>query len=96
MTALPEDTVALLDKPEIGTLVLDTCQRAKLYSHLGLPQALDLIRELKPQRTLLVGMSCDLEHHATNRELAELRATEGIDVQLAYDGQVLEGLHTAS
>ena len=49
------------------------------------------MRRLRPGRTLLVGMSCDFGDHATaNAALAAELAAEGLDVQLAYDGQALD------
>jgi hypothetical protein len=32
-------------------------------------------------------MSHDFDHESTNAELAKLKELEGLDVQLAYDGQ---------
>lgn len=72
-------------------LVLDTLRRTPHISHFGLEQALDVVRALRPRRTLLVGMGHDLEHGATNRELRErMGRGEGLDVQLAYDGQAVD------
>jgi hypothetical protein len=52
---------------------------------------LALIRRIRPlHRTLLVGMLCTMEHVQENRELAKLRESEGLDVQLAYDGMHLQ------
>ena len=44
-------------------------------------------RRLRPRRTLLVGMGHTMEHEASNRQLRRLWLEEGLDVQLAYDGQ---------
>jgi phosphoribosyl 1,2-cyclic phosphodiesterase len=52
-------------------------------------ETLDAIRAIKPKRALLVGMCHTVDHDATNAQLAELRTAEGIDVQLACDGQRL-------
>ena len=49
--------------------------------------ASELARRLRPARTLLVGMGHALEHVATNRRLRRLQREEGLDIQLAYDGQ---------
>ena len=51
------------------------------------PNQVALARRLRPRRTLLVGMGHAMEHHATNRRLRRLWSEEGLDVQLAYDGQ---------
>ena len=58
-------------------------------SHFSLPQTLDLVKELKPKRSLFVGMSHRFEHHMANKELALLKTKFGLDVQLAYDGQCI-------
>ena len=55
-------------------------------THFSLPQTLDLVRALKPRRTLLVGMTHAFEHEAGNLLLAELLQQEGLDVQLSFDG----------
>ena len=51
-----------------------------------------LVRELRPKRTLLVGMSHRFEHYAANEELSLLKAESHgqLDVQLAFDGQRIE------
>ena len=42
------------------------------------------MRVLRPDRTLLVGMGCELgDHNVVNRELRALRDNEGLDVALA-------------
>ena len=51
------------------------------------PNQVALARRLRPRRTLLVGMGHAMEHHATNRRLRRLWTEEGLDIQLAYDGQ---------
>ena len=56
-------------------------------THASLMQSLELVRTYRPQRALLVGMVCTLEHHETNRMLRRLLDVEGLDVQLAHDGQ---------
>ena len=60
-------------------------------SHYCLPDSLELVRELRPRKTLLVGMSCELGlHDDVNEELGRLKGEEGIDVQLARDGQSVQ------
>ncbi len=44
---------------------------------------------MRPIRCLLVGMLCRFEHTRDNQLLAELHASEGLDVQLAHDGLTL-------
>ncbi|MBV9356185.1 MAG: hypothetical protein JO023_11735 [Chloroflexi bacterium] len=45
-----------------------------------MPEALDVIADLRPRRALLTHVSHALEHVATNERLAEA------GVELAYDG----------
>jgi hypothetical protein len=91
VSRVPPHTLQQLQAYErIATLVvdcLDPGDRGFTYpTHFSLPQALDLVRTLRPQKTLLVGMTHAFEHHAGNARLAALLGEEGLDVQLAYDG----------
>ena len=91
-TELLPPTEALLSRwssdGEIGLLVLDTlAYSGKHPVHATMSESLGLVRRLKPRQTLLVGMSHEMEHHSCNRRLRELLQPEGLDVQLAYDGQ---------
>lgn len=75
----------------IALLVLDALARDNPPRvHASLEQSLQLVRELRPAMTRFVGMSHDLEHYRTNRELRRLLRSEGLDVQLAHDGLALE------
>ncbi len=47
------------------------------------------IRRFKPRKTLLIGMSHEFHYPTHNDLLAELKQTEGIDVQLSYDGMLV-------
>ncbi|OAY82358.1 hypothetical protein ACMD2_14782 [Ananas comosus] len=49
-------------------------------------QALDEVRKIKPARTLFTGMMHLMDHDKVNEYLAKLMETEGLDVQLSYDG----------
>jgi phosphoribosyl 1,2-cyclic phosphodiesterase len=56
-------------------------------SHFVLEEALEQLRRFRPNRALLVDMTHDFDHESANVELAKLKESEGLDVQLAYDGQ---------
>jgi len=76
-----------LEAYEIEILVLDCLDKSTSPSHFCYPQSLQLARHLRPKRTLLVGMSCDLGlHEEVNEELGALKQSEGLDIQLARDG----------
>ncbi len=89
---LPPTTQFLREWTEDGgieLLVLDALRaRDRHPVHATLEQSVELARQLRPRRTLLVGMGHTLEHRATNERLTALRA-EGLDVQLAHDGQLV-------
>jgi len=54
-----------------------------------LSQAIELARRLKPTKTFIVGINCDdfPPHEDANKELRQI---EGLDVQLAFDGLVID------
>mgnify|MGYP004710170859 CR=1 FL=1 len=49
-------------------------------------QALDEVRKIQPRRTLFTGMMHLMDHEKVNEDLRKLRETEGLDMQLSYDG----------
>ncbi|KAA8498733.1 putative hydrolase [Porphyridium purpureum] len=74
-------------------LLVDCLLKKDWYStHFGLPDALELVRRLRPKRTLLIGMTCRGFglHDKMNKELHQLQETEGLRVELAYDGLLCE------
>lgn len=89
VSEIPERTAELIAGSRL--LILDALRPRRTHgSHLTLEQALDHVRELKPERTLFTDMTHDYDHESTNAELAKLKASDGIDVQLAYDGQLVQ------
>ncbi|XP_058068829.1 putative hydrolase C777.06c isoform X5 [Magnolia sinica] len=82
---IPEETYALLKDCEI--LILDALRPDRSSStHFGLPRALEEVRKIKPRRALFTGMMHLMDHDKVNEDLAKLMETEGLDVQLSYDG----------
>jgi phosphoribosyl 1,2-cyclic phosphate phosphodiesterase len=67
----------------LDVLVLNALRHKPHPTHFSIDQALDVVADLKPRRTLLVHMGHELDHATTNAELPA-------HVQLAYDGQVVE------
>ncbi len=88
ISRLTDDTREVIAKNSpIDLLIVDALFKVKKHNtHFNLPEALELVRELKPKRALLTGLTHDFHHEDDNAELALLRESEGIDVQLAYDG----------
>ena len=67
----------------LDVLVLNALRQKPHPTHFSIDQALEQIDKLKPRRALLVHMTHDVAHAATN-------ATLPGHVRLAYDGQVVE------
>jgi len=94
VSSVPEHSMELLQAyDQIATLVVDCLDPGDsgftYPTHFSLPQALELVRALRPQKTLLIGMTHAFEHFSGNERLANLLDEEGLDVQLAYDGQCI-------
>lgn len=91
VSEVPEKTMEALKALEkIDLLVVDALQQRAHFTHFSLDQAVDLAKELRPQRTLMVGMSCEMGmHEEVNRELAKLKESDGLQIALAHDGLLL-------
>lgn len=82
---IPEETYPLLKDCEI--LILDALRPDRSSStHFGLPRALEEVRKIQPKRTLFTGMMHLMDHDKVNNYLTKLMETEGLDMQLSYDG----------
>ncbi|XP_043720625.1 putative hydrolase C777.06c [Telopea speciosissima] len=82
---IPEETYRLLKDCEI--LILDALRPDRSSAtHFGLPKALEEVRKIRPKRTLFTGMMHLMDHDKVTEYLDKLRETEGLDVQLSYDG----------
>ena len=89
VSAIPASTGQLLEGCKV--LILDALRPHRTHgSHFSLEQAVDTARRLRPARTLFTDMAHDLDHEPVNAELARLMDTEGLDIQLAYDGLSFE------
>jgi phosphoribosyl 1,2-cyclic phosphodiesterase len=85
-SGIPDATAELMNDAEL--MVMDALRPAHPHgSHFILEEALEQLRRFTPKRALLVDMTHDFDHVSTNVELAKLKESEGLDVQLAYDGQ---------
>jgi len=85
VSEIPAGTERLLEGTSL--LVLDALRPDHRHrSHFILEQSLEAVRRIRPARTLLTGMTHNFDHDSANAGLTELRESEGLDVQLAYDG----------
>ena len=67
----------------LDLLVLNALRAAPHPTHFSLDQAAKVVEQLAPRRALLVHMTHDLEHGATNERLPA-------SIELAYDGLTVE------
>lgn len=82
---IPEETYNLLKDCEL--LILDALRPDRSSTtHFGLPRALQEVRKIQPKQTLFTGMMHLMNHDKINGELARLQDSEGLDIQLSYDG----------
>lgn len=89
VSAIPGSTEKLIEGCEV--LVLDALRRGRTHgSHLTLEEAIEVVRKLRPPRTLLTDMAHEIDHESVNADLAKLKDAEGIDIQLAYDGMTFD------
>lgn len=68
---------------DLDVLVLNALRYEPHPTHFSVDQALDVVAALRPRRTLLVHMNHSLDHATVNASLPT-------NVELAYDGQVVE------
>ena len=76
-SGVPPTSRALLH--DLDALVVDALRWEPHPTHLSVPEALELIDELKPRHAYLTHVGHTLEHEATNRRV-------GPNVEVAYDG----------
>ena len=68
-------------------LILDALRPARTHgTHFTVEEAVEQVRRLRPQRTLLTDATHDIDHNEVNSDLAKLRDSEGLDIQYAFDG----------
>ncbi|GKV51478.1 hypothetical protein SLEP1_g58130 [Rubroshorea leprosula] len=85
VSEIPEETYLLLEDCEL--LIMDALRPDRSSAtHFGLPRALEEVRKIKPTKTLFTGMMHLIDHKKVNEYLSKLKDTEGLDVQLSYDG----------
>ena len=68
----------------VKVLVINALRKEKHFSHYCLPEALEIIGKVAPERAFLTHMSHEMGLHA------EISAEQPAGVQLAYDGLTIE------
>lgn len=86
---ISDETAGLITGSEL--LVLDALRPTRTHgTHFTVEEAVDQVRRLRPQRTLLTDATHDIDHNSVNAELLKLKDSEGLDVQYACDGLEVE------
>lgn len=67
----------------VRVLIIDALRHREHPSHLTVKQALNIVDQLKPEKTYFTHTNYELEYHETNRNLPK-------GVELAYDGLKLD------
>ena len=76
---------------DLDILIIDALRPEPAYfSHFTYNQALEAIRKFKPKKSFFTDIMCAVDHDETNYDLSKLLDTEGIDIQLAYDGMTID------
>eukprot|EP01063_Lacrimia_lanifica_P024497 TRINITY_DN32394_c0_g1_i1.p1 TRINITY_DN32394_c0_g1~~TRINITY_DN32394_c0_g1_i1.p1 ORF type:complete len:340 (+),score=69.61 TRINITY_DN32394_c0_g1_i1:65-1084(+) len=88
LSSIPEATDALLsDGRRIDILVIDSLFKTRPHpTHFNFPTALETVKRYRPVKTYLTGMSHDFDYYTFNTELRALRDTDGVDIEMPYDG----------
>ena len=86
---IPDETARLMAGCDL--LILDALRPEATHgSHLTIEQAIDEVKRLRPRRAVFTDMAHDVDHDPVNRQLRSLKASDGLDIELAYDGMSFE------
>ena len=84
-SAIPERTAGYLR--DLDVLIIDGLRDRPHNTHFTQEEAVAEIVKLKPKKSYLIHMSHEVEHIRAN---AKLREFSNLDIELAYDGLVIE------
>ena len=89
VSEIPKSSENMLE--DLDILIIDALRPEPAYfSHFTYNQALEVIRKFKPKKSFFTDIMCAVDHDETNYDLSKLLDTEGIDIQLAYDGMTID------
>lgn len=91
VSRIPQATEYAISKNgagQVDLLILDALYKIGPHNtHFCLNESLEAVKKLQPKRALFIGMTHEIDHDMDNEYLQAWSRREGIDVQLAYDGQ---------
>lgn len=90
-SCVPEDSINLINQNagNLEHLVIDGLRKKPHSTHFSFEQAIDVAKRLKPRHTWLTHITHDMSHEDIKKYIKELD-TDGLAVEPAYDGLVLE------
>ena len=89
VSKIPESSEKLLNNLDI--LIIDALRPEPAYfSHFTYDQALEVIRKFKPKKSYFTDIMCSVDHDEANNKLSKLKSSEGLDIELSYDGLNIE------
>jgi len=87
VSAVPPSTMEFIKSAPIDILIIDCLFRVREHpTHMNYPQAMSFLRQIRPRRTYLVGMSDDFEYYSMTQELLQFKKNEGLDIRVGFDG----------
>ncbi|CAK4922913.1 unnamed protein product [Aphanomyces euteiches] len=89
VSEVPEATMAHLSRgATIDVLVIDAIYLEDVHgAHMNLPQAMEVVKALRPIKTYFVGMSDDFDFNETNQVIRnDMQRDHGLDVEMSFDG----------
>ncbi|GMF56701.1 unnamed protein product [Phytophthora fragariaefolia] len=93
VSGFPEETRAYLndtDKPSVDILMIDALYLEKRNSaHMNLMQVVKEIQTIRPKRTLLTGMSHELDYFTYGKLAKEIGDEKGLHIEMPYDGMLI-------
>ena len=85
VSKIPESSEMLLE--DLDILIIDALRPEPAYfSHFTYEQALEVIRKFRPKKSYFTDIMCAVDHDEANLKLKKLKDSEGLDIELSYDG----------
>lgn len=83
---IPSSLQLIIQNGPIELLVVDALAFSFRHpTHYSVEEAINLCRQVRPKKCLLIGMGSGIEYEEANKELKKY-LEEGLDIQLAHDG----------
>lgn len=85
-------TLDIIRERHIDLLIVDALLMVRSHPfHYSMLDAIELCKQIKPSKALLVGMTSEFDHEDVNKKLKDIVSAQiGVDIQLANDGLFVE------